>query len=242
MQFPDNRSPDNRSADNRSTEDFGKISPIGPSTRVKSKVWEEVFSFAKTVAALVVMAVMLNGTVIQAFKIPSESMKPTLMVGDHLLASKLSYGIRLPLLSESLYQFSSPRRGDVIIFTRADDPGTSEDESGINLIKRAIGLPGDKIELRGTKMYVNDELLDEPYAKYIEGGIREGNFGPEVVPPNHVFVMGDNRDHSKDSRFWNPSHSADPLINYVNVKRIKGRALFIYWSWDTPARIGTIIR
>jgi signal peptidase I len=228
--------------DNRSTEDFGKIPPIGTSTRVPSKVWDEVFSFAKTVVTLVILAAMLNGTVIQAFKIPSESMKPTLLIGDHLLASKLSYGIRLPFLSESIYPFAIPHRGDVIIFTRVDDPSTSEDESSINLIKRVIGLPGDRIELRGTKMYINNELLDEPYAKYIEGGIREGNFGPETVPENHVFVMGDNRDHSKDSRFWNPSHSSDPYINYVDVKRIKGRALFIYWSWDTPARIGTIIR
>lgn len=194
----------------------------------------EILSFFKTLALFVMAALVLRASVVEAFKIPSGSMIPTLRIGDHILVSKLSYGVRVPFMTHSAYIFSQPQRGDIVVFTRPDEDLTLEDESDINIIKRVVGLPGDKVEVRDTKLYINDQPLDESYARWEDGGIREGNFGPEAVPVGHVFLLGDNRDHSRDSRFWQ-----EP---FLSIDRIKGRAMIIYWSWDNLARIGTILR
>jgi signal peptidase I len=161
-------------------------------------------------------------------------MIPTLKIGDHILVSKLSYGIHLPLLSKSVYQFGSPQRGDIVVFTREDDPISDEDDSKINIIKRVVGLPNDTVEVVGTKVYINQRELEEPYARWDEGG--RDIWGPEKIPEGHVLLLGDNRDHSKDSRYW-----TDP---FLPIERIKGRALIIYWTWDSEflGRIGKIIR
>jgi signal peptidase I len=199
-----------------------------------STLWAEAFAFTKTLAFLLAAAFLLKASVIEAFKIPSESMLPTLKVGDQLLVSKFSYGLRIPFKREVLFQYDSPQRGDIVVFTHPDDPSTSEDESDTNIIKRVIGLPGDKIEVRGTKVFINEQYYPESYARWVLGGIKEGNFGPVTVPEGHVLLLGDNRDKSRDSRFWdNP---------FLDMKRIKGRALIIYWSFDDIGRIGTIIR
>jgi signal peptidase I len=160
-------------------------------------------------------------------------MIPTLKIGDHILVSKLSYGFHLPFLTKSIYQFGFPQRGDIVVFTREDDPMSSEDDSAINIIKRVIGLPGDTIEVIGSKVYINNREYVEPYARWDEGGI--DSWGPEVVPEGKVLLLGDNRDHSKDSRYW-----TDP---FLPVERVKGRALIIYWTWDSDFlnRIGKII-
>lgn len=197
--------------------------------------WQEVWSFIKTLIVLVAIAFCLRISVIEAFKIPSGSMIPTLLIGDHILVSKLSYGLRLPFFTNTVYEFSQPKRGDIVVFTRPDDPATDDqDESSINLIKRVIGLPGDRIEVRRTKVLVNNQEYDEPYARWELGGEANGIFGP--VPEHHVLLMGDNRDHSKDSRFWD--------YPYLDMSRIKGRALIIYWAWgwDNLRRIGTILK
>lgn len=194
----------------------------------------EILSFFKTLALFVIAALVLRASVVEAFKIPSGSMIPTLRIGDHILVSKLSYGVRVPFMTHSAHVFSQPQRGDIVVFTRPDENITLEDESDINIIKRVVGLPGDKVEVRDTKLYINNQPLDESYARWEDGGIREGNFGPETVPAEHVFLLGDNRDHSRDSRFWQ-----DP---FLPIDRIKGRAMIIYWSWDNLARIGTILR
>ena len=153
----------------------------------------------------------------------------------NILVSKLSYGVRLPFMAESAYVFSQPQRGDIVVFTRPDESDTPlEDESDINIIKRVVGLPGDTVEVRDTKLFINNQPLDEEYARWEEGGIREGNFGPEKVPAGHIFLLGDNRDHSRDSRFWQ-----EP---FLPINRVKGRAMVIYWSWDNLGRIGTILR
>ena len=198
----------------------------------------EMVSFCKTLAVFLLIAYFLRASVVEAFKIPSGSMIPTLRVGDHILVSKLSYGIRLPFMESFLIQYSQPRRGDIVVFTRPpDDPSIPPEDININIIKRVIGLPGDTVEVRDTKLYINNQLYSENYARYDEGGLREGNFGPEKVPPNHIFMLGDNRDHSKDSRFWqNP---------FLPVQRVKGRALVVYWTWDKKdwlKRMGKIIR
>lgn len=195
----------------------------------------EIVSFLKTLALLVVIAVLLRGTVVEAFKIPSGSMIPTLKIRDHILVSKFNYGFRLPFITETLVQYATPKRGDVVVFTRPDDENTLEDDSKINIIKRVVGLPGDIVEVRGTQVYINNQPYDEPYARWVDGGIPEGNFGPVKVPEGRVFLMGDNRDRSRDSRFW-----TDP---FLDIRRVKGRAFLIYWSWDHPwERFGMVIR
>ena len=196
---------------------------------------EETISFFKTLAVFLAAAFLLKASVVEAFKIPSGSMLPTLQIGDQILVSKFSYGLRIPLRNETIFDFAAPQRGDVVVFTRPDDASTpNEDESSINIIKRVVGLPGDTIEVRGTRVFINNQPYLEPYARWELGGIREGNFGPDKVPPGHVLLLGDNRDHSRDSRFWDSP--------FLPINRIKGRALMIYWSWEDLARMGKIIR
>jgi signal peptidase I len=213
-----------------------KAQPATPeaTTAPKSEA-KEVVSFLKTLVVLIIAAVLLRECVIEAFKIPSGSMIPTLMRGDHILVSKLSYGIRIPFVKETGIQYAEPKRGDIVVFTRPDELGTLEDESKVNIIKRVVGLPGDKIEISGMTTFINGKPLAETsYAQWQDGG-RAGGFQPEkTIPAGRVFLMGDNRDHSKDSRFWE-----DP---FLPINRIKGRALFIYFSWHDIKRVGTIIR
>lgn len=194
----------------------------------------EVVSFFKTVIILIIAAVLLRECVIEAFKIPSGSMIPTLQEGDHILVSKLSYGLRMPFVKETFFQYAAPERGDVVVFTRPDEIGTKDDESSINIIKRVIGLPGDFVEVRGSTVFINQKPLGEPYARWDLGGIVDGYFGPVEVPAGHVILLGDNRDHSRDSRFWK-----DP---FLPINRIKGRALVIYFSWYDFWRVGRLIR
>ncbi len=205
-----------------------------PAPLAKKFDWKETYSFFKTLTLFLIAAFFLRASVVEAYKIPSGSMIPTLQIGDHILVNKLSYGMRLPLKTEMLYQFDSPKRGDVVVFTRPDEPGTSEDESSINIIKRVVGLPGDIVEVKGTRAYINNQYYPEMYARWEENGIEGGDFGPERVPDGHVLLLGDNRDHSRDSRFW--------PYPFLDMKRIKGRAFVIYWSWDDLARIGNAIR
>ncbi len=161
-------------------------------------------------------------------------MVPTLRIGDHLLVCKFSYGLRLLGIRQTLWDYAQPQRGDIVVFSRDDEKGTAEDESSLNFIKRVIGLPGDKVQVLGTKVIINDQELPESYARWDQGGLLEGNFGPQTVPPGKVLLLGDNRDHSRDSRFW--------PTPFLDMTLIKGRALVIYWSWYDWHRIGNIIR
>ena len=198
--------------------------------------WTEIFSLVKSLAIFLGIAFMLRASVVEAFKIPSSSMEPTLEIGDHILVNKLSYGLRLPFKTETLMDFRLPKRGDIVVFTLPDDAGSPEiDESETNIIKRVIGLPGDEIRVRGTKLYINGRAYDEDekYAIWVNGGKKD--FGPVKVPPGSVLLLGDNRDQSKDSRFWN--------VPFLEASRIKGRAFIIYWNWPSPfKRIFQIIQ
>ncbi|MEN6485564.1 MAG: signal peptidase I, partial [Syntrophobacteraceae bacterium] len=146
------------------------------------------------------LAFFIRAFVVQAFKIPSGSMKPTLLVGDHILVSKFMYGIKIPFVEKDLVRFSDPGRQDIIVFRYPVDPSK-------DFIKRVIGLPGDKVRIEDKKVYVNDKLLNEPYAVHTDKRILPSNVSPRdnmatiIVPPNNLFVMGDNRDESYDSRF-----------------------------------------
>ncbi len=170
-----------------------------------SKVWE----YAKSILIALAIALVVRAFVIQAFRIPSGSMIPTLLVGDHLLVNKV------------VYRFGDPKRLDVVVFKFPLDPKK-------DYIKRVIGVPGDTVEVRDKVVYVNKHLLKEPYIQHTDPRVlpRElqprDNFGPVTVPSGHYFVMGDNRDSSYDSRFW----------GFVSRKAFIGKALIIYFSWN----------
>ena len=185
--------------------------------------WSELIGLGKSIALFLAIAFLLRGSVVEAFKIPSSSMEPTLKVGDHILVNKLSYGVRFFAIDQTLVQFRTPNRGDVVVFTLPDDPTTPEiDEADTNIIKRVIGLPGDQIEVRGMSVIINGRVYtdDDRYSKWLQGGKKD--FGPVTVPDNHVLLLGDNRDYSRDSRYW-----GDP---FLEIDRIKGRSFVIYWN------------
>jgi len=177
--------------------------------------------YVEAILIAVVLALFIRAFVVQAFKIPSGSMKPTLLVGDHILVSKFSYGITIPFVDKQVAHFGNPERGDIVVFQYPVDPSK-------DFIKRVIGLPGDTVRVEDKHVYVNNRLLDEPYAVHSENRILPANasprdnLGPVVVPPNSLFVMGDNRDESYDSRFW----------SFVDMSALKGKAFIIYWSWN----------
>ena len=182
---------------------------------------QELLGLGRTLIVFLAIAFLLRASVVEAFKIPSSSMVPTLQIGDHILVYKLQYGLRLPLVAETLWMYNQPKRGDIVVFTLPDDKNTPEiDESDTNIIKRIIALPGDLVEVRGMKIYINRKLYPDEYAIWLDGGKKD--FGPELVPEGHVLMLGDNRDYSKDSRYWdNP---------FLEIKRIKGKAFVVYWS------------
>lgn len=201
----------------------------------KNIILKEIGSFTYTIIICLILAIIIKGIVIEAYKIPSGSMKPTLMVGDQILVTKFNYGFRLPFVRDTIIQWAKPKRGEIVVFTRPDDPTTENNEEDMNIIKRVMAIAGDKIEVRGTKVFRNDiELAETEYKVWWEdGGLYD--FGPAIVPENHIFLMGDNRDHSKDSRVWNPSH-------FLSIERVKGKSLIIYWSFHSLSRIGTLTR
>ncbi|MBM4125070.1 MAG: signal peptidase I [Nitrospira sp.] len=192
--------------------------------------------YAEAIIVAMLLAFAIRVFMVQAFKIPSGSMIPTLQIGDHILVSKLSYGIQWPAdckvrmtfppvtcyTSRTLVSFGQPERGDVIVFRYPED----EEK---DFIKRIVGLPGDQIEIRNKTVLVNGVPMDDrAYTQRIDPGVIDGminprdNFGPITVPEDAYFVMGDNRDQSLDSRFW----------GFVRTEKIKGKAFRIYWSWS----------
>jgi len=179
----------------------------------------------------IILALFIRTFIIQAFKIPSQSMVPTLRVGDHLLVNKFIYGVKLPFLRKTIIPVSTPKRGDIIVFIYPED--RSKD-----FIKRVMGLPGEKIEVKEQKVFINDKPIEDPHGYYTRSKELDesfgsvGRFNPYVVEKGHYFVLGDNRDNSKDSRFWGT----------VPSDLIKGKALIIYWSWPHWDRFLHVIK
>ncbi len=196
-------------------------------TAAKPEEKEDLLSVIKSLLFFIALALVFRASVMAPYKIPSSSMEDTLKIGDHIFVNKLSYGLRLPFSTFTVFDYSTPSRGDVVVFTLPED-------SSIDIIKRVIGLPGDKVEVRGKEVFVNDQLLEESnYAEWRKGGIKD--FGPMVVPEGKVLLLGDNRDHSRDSRFWDD--------HFLDKKRIVGRAFVIWWNWSKPLeRIFKVIR
>lgn len=191
----------------------------------------------EAILVAIVLAMFIRTFVVQAFKIPSGSMKETLQIGDHILVNKFIYGVKLPFVDKTIIPIKEPKRGDIVVFKFPLDPDK-------DFIKRVIGVAGDVIKIRNKKLYVNGELQNHPFAMYTDPHIFQGklqprdNLGPITVPPDSLFVMGDNRDNSHDSRFW----------GFVNLTAVKGKAFIIYWSWNSEdfgvrwGRIGDLLK
>lgn len=184
-----------------------------------------VREYAEAIIIAILIALFIRTFVVQAFKIPSGSMKPTLQIGDHLLVNKFTYGIKLPFIRKTLVPIDDPQRGDIVVFIYPVDREK-------DFIKRVVGVAGDTIEIRNKTIYLNGSPYDDGHGVYVDSMLfpssiqPRDNFGPVTVPPGQIFVMGDNRDQSYDSRFW----------GFVDLKDVLGKALAIYWSWDKDKR------
>ncbi len=195
-----------------------------------------VREWSEAIIIAILIALFIRTFVVQAFKIPSGSMKPTLQIGDHLLVNKFIYGIKIPFVRKTLLPINNPRREDIVVFIYPMD--RSKD-----FIKRVVGIAGDTIEIRNKKIYLNGSLYNDGHGVYTDRRFfpasiePRDNFGPVTVPAEHIFVMGDNRDQSYDSRFW----------GFVDLKDVLGKAFIIYWSWNKNnndvrwSRIGSIL-
>ena len=168
-----------------------------------------------------VLTLFLRAFVIQAFRIPSASMQDTLLIGDFLFVNKFEYGPKIPFTHIRLPGLRAPRRGDVIVFQFPQDPTK-------DFIKRCVATGGETLEVRNKQVYVDGKPLRESYAIHSDPSVRPAGydyrdyFGPVTVAKGQMFMMGDNRDNSNDSRYW----------GQLEMDLVKGRAMFIYWSWD----------
>jgi len=223
-------------------------------------MWEGI----RAVSTAIVLFLVIRTFVVEAFKIPTGSMENTLLVGDFLLVNKAVYGAEIPIAQRRLPAFSTPKRGDVVVFLPPHEPDK-------NYVKRIVAIPGDTVEMRDKVLYLNDEPMVEPFARHedrfsdptdprmiwqrdhlVEGGAEvhrylptRDNWGPLVVPEGKIFALGDNRDRSEDSRYW----------GFLDEGDIRGRPIFVYYSfsrdplqpfsWLTDvrwSRIGELIR
>ena len=204
-------------------------------TAKRSSRWRPVVHL---LFGFVLVVWFLKSSVVEAFFVPSGSIGPTVQPRDYILVPKFYYGLRVPLLANTLFQWDTPARGDIVVFNRDDEPSTDFDESHENLVKRVIGLPEETVEIRSGRILINGNVLPEPYV-FSDTSLRDAphwhsNFGPVIVPAGHVFVLGDNRGESRDSRVWhNP---------FVKLTKIQGKAAIVYWSGVDPRRSGTILR
>ncbi|MEO5895942.1 MAG: signal peptidase I [Vicinamibacterales bacterium] len=180
--------------------------------------------YFESIVIAVILALFVRTWVVQAFKIPTGSMENNLLIGDHLLVNKFVFGPELSGFERAVLPMRDIKRGDIVVFKFPDEPER-------DFIKRVIGLPGETIELRNKKVFVNGAGLEEPYVHFLEAShmaaevtsfdVRE-RYGPVTVPTGQYFVMGDNRDNSQDSRYW----------GFLPRHYVKGKALVIYWSYD----------
>lgn len=207
--------------------------------------------YGKSLFPVLAIVFVLRSFLFEPFQIPSGSMIPTLQVGDFILVNKFSYGIRLPVIDKKIIPLGDPQRGDVMVFKYPEDPR-------INYIKRVIGVPGDIVTYGFDKrLYINgkqvsesplgeepgslgraslytEELGDHSYQIRKENNRRMEPTREWVVPEGHYFMLGDNRDNSKDSRYWNDPHIAPEFMGMVPDSYIVGKASLIWLSWPSP--------
>jgi signal peptidase I len=218
-----------------------------------------VVEYARSFFPVILIVLVIRSFLFEPFRIPSNSMMPTLLDGDFIFVNKFAYGLRLPVLNSKIVEIGQPKRGDVIVFRLPSDPS-------VNYIKRLVGLPGDHIAVRSERLYINEQLVpvekkglymgprntgyeagaDEAVENldgvrhrvlYIQG--RQPADYDQVVPAGHYFFMGDNRDNSQDSRF--------PIVGFVPEENLVGKAVRIWLNWDLPEmpiwnRIGDAIQ
>lgn len=215
--------------------------------------------YSKAFFPVILIVFVLRSFVAEPFRIPSGSMLPTLNIGDFILVNKFSYGVRLPVINEKVISVSDPQRGDIMVFRFPHDPK-------MHFVKRVVGLPGDKIEYKSEKLYINGKLMTQEadgqydfksganrkqslnkYSEMLENMTHDILIDPRRsssqtlkfdVPADQYFVMGDNRNYSNDSRYW----------GFVPDKNVVGKAFFIWFSWDWSngggvnwSRIGTML-
>jgi signal peptidase I len=213
----------------------------------------EFREWLEAVVIALVLAIILRTFLIQAYKIPSGSMEPTLLIGDHIMVNKIIYGLRFPdslfgftplsadlPYGHYLFRLEPVHRGDVVVFVFPLDPTK-------DFIKRVIAVGGDTISVKGGVVFLNGQRMPDPHAHFeIAAADRSAysprdNYGPVTVPAGKAFMMGDNRDRSYDSRFW----------GFVSLDQVEGRAMFIYWSWGDDShsflgirwtRFGKVVR
>lgn len=228
----DNREEEMSGAQAVTEETSFRPEPSGRQKHAKSVIRENV----EAILIAFLIAIVIRTFAVQAFKIPSGSMLETLQIGDHLLVNKLVFGtpVDIPFTNINLFWmpgFFKPERKDVIVFKYPEDPKR-------DFIKRVVAVGGDTVEVKDKALFINGVKTNESYVVYKDSVIKpkgmdkRDNFGPAKVPAGQVFVMGDNRDQSYDSRFW----------GFVDTKQIKGKALIIYWSWDSDKKLNHLDR
>lgn len=215
-------------------------------TVVDGSFGQVAWEWTKSIAVAFVLFLVIRTFLVQAFKIPTGSMEDTLLIGDFLLVNKAVYGAQVPGTGVRLPGFDEVDRGDIVVFVYPDP--YNEYEPDPDYVKRVIGLPGDTLEMRDKTLFVNGERQVEPYVRHVDGRDEQyrpqfawqrqfltakvdteayrpsrDDWGPIVVPPDHYFVMGDNRDNSADSRYW----------GFVPEEAIKGQPLIVYFSKNT---------
>ncbi len=214
--------------------------------------------YARSFFPIVLIVFLLRSFLAEPFRIPSESMMPTLLIGDFLLVNKFTYGIRIPIVNKKIIEINKPQRGDIVVFRYPKDPT-------VDYIKRLIGLPGDKVSYYNKKLFINDKPIEQMPSGVYQGigqgqnmtgsllqdedltGVKHQILvsnevpsaeGTYVIPEGNYFMMGDNRDNSNDSRYWGT----------VPEENLVGKAFFIWMSWDWDHhgigfdRIGTVLK
>lgn len=190
-----------------------------------------VREYAEAIVIAVILALFIRSFVVQAFKIPSGSMLSTLQIGDHLLVNKFIYGVKFPMNGKVLIPWKTPGRDDIVVFRFPKD-------RSIDYIKRVVGVAGDTVEIRNKQLYINGEAITNRHAQFTAENIMSAsagprdNMGPVKVPEGKIFVMGDNRDNSYDSRFW----------GFVPLNDVLGKAFILYWSWDLEQPLMSVNR
>ena len=184
------------------------------SLKQKNSIWSHV----KSVASTLVFVWFFTHHIAQATMVPTESMTPTILVGDHFMLDKVAFPANYPELVQRHLPQRTIHRSDIVAFWSPEDPD-------LRLVKRVIGLPGDTFEIRAGDIYINSEKLNEPYAVHsMPAALRPlQDVAPVTIPPDSFFMMGDNRDNSRDSRYF----------GFVSRQAMIGRPLFIYWSYES---------
>ena len=187
----------------------------------KEKKKSKIREYIEAIIFAILIALFITTFIVKTYKIPSGSMKPTLLVGDQIMVNKFIYGVKIPLIRKTIIPLTDPKRGDIVVFIYPAD--RSKD-----FIKRVVGLSGETIEIKDKRIFINGKQYSDSFGVYIDQLIipasvnSRDNFGPVTVPQGSIFVMGDNRDESLDSRFW----------GFVDLKDVEGKAFIIYWSWN----------